>query len=532
MTLLPSIPDLFTSAVTAQPNRIAIAGTDLTYAVLDRQTAALAHALAERGVRRGERVAVWLSKSPEYVLTIFAALRAGAAYVPLDAGQPVARVATILADAEPSALVTSRSLLRQLAALPASVRSVWLVGEAVEPGWSGSVPELSFEEARAGGGRARAAAPVALTDLAAILYTSGSTGTPKGVMITHLNLANFIGWATREMGLGTRDVVANHASFNFDLSTFDLFAATSAGACLWIVPDQDTGNVITLARGIAEHRVSVWYSVPSVLTLMLDAGVLTQDVLVSMRCLLFAGEVFPIKHLRRLRELLPRRARLYNLYGPTETNVCTYYRVDQIDPARQQPVPIGRPITGARVWVVDPDDRPVAAGECGELVVEGVCVTPGYFRRTDDRNSDNHARHRHATGDLVSYEGDDLVYRGRSDRMIKVRGFRVELGEIEAALMRHPGIREAAALAVGPDPDGGQRLIAFCSFEHASDALPLLEVKRHCSAYLPRYMIPHSVVCLAALPRNANGKIDHRALRELAEGMSPGPHAIQPGEIQ
>ncbi len=498
MAVLTPVHELLRASAARVPDKIALVGTDITYRALDTRARALASSFIAHGVAAGDRVVVWLPKSPEYVISIFAALEAGAAYVPVDATQPVARVAAILRDSEPKALVTTAAMLGSVE-LPPSVGQVWVVGDAAPP-------QLAFDSAVHAipeHGRRH----VELSHLAAILYTSGSTGTPKGVMISHENLANFIAWARSEMDLRESDVFSNHASFNFDLSTFDLFGAMAVGASLWVVPDASARNPAALVRGIASHGVTVWYSVPSVLTLLLESGQLTTDVLAPMRHVLFAGEVFPIKQLRRVKELLPAGARLYNLYGPTETNVCTFHRVDEIDPARPGPVPIGRPITGARVLVVDDRGQALPPGELGELVVEGPCVTPGYFRRPHDPNTENHRRNRHATGDIVGYEGQDLVYRGRKDRMVKVGGFRVELGEIEAALLRHEAVGEAAVLAM--DGDAGTRLVAFCS----PGELTLLELKTHCGSLLPRYMIPHSLVRMPSLPKNPNGKIDYVQLK-------------------
>jgi amino acid adenylation domain-containing protein len=497
------------------PDKTALAGTEISYRVLETRARALAQSFVSRRVAAGDRVVVWLPKSPAYVISIFGALHAGAAYVPLDATQPVARVRAILNDCEPTALVTTPALLRAVEQLPASVAAVWVVGEGADPA-SVDRPLVAFDAAVATHSE-HARRTVELPDLAAILYTSGSTGTPKGVMISHLNLANFIAWAREEMDLRETDVFSNHASFNFDLSTFDLFGAVAVGASLWVIPDASARNAAALAAGLASHRVTVWYSVPSVLALLLESGQLAREKLAPIRYLLFAGEVFPIKQLRRLRELLPARAQLYNLYGPTETNVCTFYRVDTLDRARSVPVPIGRPITGARVRVVDAAGETVPDGELGELIVEGPCVTPGYFRRPHDPNAENHRANRHATGDVVGYEGGDLVYRGRKDRMVKLGGFRVELGEIEAALLRHPSIEEAGVVTL--DGDSGTRLIAFCSPGSADAGPGLLEIKTHCGGLLPRYMIPHALVRMPALPKNANGKIDYLQLRVAARDL-------------
>ncbi len=231
----------------------------------------------------------------------------------------------------------------------------------------------------------------------------------------------------------------------------ELFAA---GASVVLVPEDEARSPAALAALIERERISVWYSVPSILQLLVASGVLARTDASSLRYVLFAGEVFPVKHLRRLRELLPHPA-FYNLYGPTETNVCTSYRVGELDPGRTRPVPIGRPLPGASGRLVDPEGRPVPPGEVGELVIEGDCVTPGYWKVEGDRNAENHRRGAHATGDLVGIEDGEFVYHGRIDHMLKVRGYRVEPGEIEAVLEAHPAIDRVAV-----DSDGEIRLVA------------------------------------------------------------------------
>ena len=264
--------------------------------------------------------------------------------------------------------------------------------------------------------------------------------------ISHLNLANFIAWAREEMELRETDVFSNHASFNFDLSTFDLFGAV-ARRCVAVgrSPMAARATPRRSRDGLARHRVTVWYSVPSVLALLLDSGQVTREMLAPIRYLLFAGEVFPIKQLRRLQELLPGgRAALQPLRARPRRTCARSTASTRIDPARQVPVPIGR--SDHRCARSRSSTRSVRRpeGELGELIVEGPCVTPGYFRRPQDPNAENHRHNRHATGDIVGYESGELVYRGRKDRMVKLGGFRVELGEIEAALLRHPSVEEAA----------------------------------------------------------------------------------------
>ncbi|MEV0124263.1 amino acid adenylation domain-containing protein [Streptomyces sp. NPDC050703] len=502
----------------AELARTALTGDDpVPYAELTRRVDALAGRLGQVTAGPGERVAVWLGKGTRYVTAVLAALEAGCVYVPLDGAQPAGRVTTILGDAAPTVLFTDHGRLGRLAGaeLPASLRTVVLTDPADGPGdpvrvpatvavhsWSAFTADAPDRPA----GRGRTP-----DDLAALLYTSGSTGTPKGVKISHRNLANFVGWALEEFEVGPDDVFANHASFNFDLSTFDLFTALAARATLWVVPDAAAKDVSALAAGIRGHGVTVWYSVPSILHLLTASGALTPAETRSLRYVLFAGEVFPIGQLRALRGVLPPDTALYNLYGPTETNVCTYHRATPADLEREHPLPIGTPIKGAHVRVEDEHGDAVdAPGDPGELVVSGECVTPGYWGREHEPAAADHRSGRHRTGDLVTVEEGRLVYRGRKDRMVKLSGYRVELGEVEAAVLRHPAVADAAVITA---ETGGRTGIAVYYVPREGAKPPnLLQLKQHCKALLPPYMLPHSATRLARLPRNANGKTDYRAL--------------------
>lgn len=504
-----------------QAPRTALAGPDpVTYGELSDRAGAVAAGLAALGAAPGDRVAIWMDKQTAYVEALLGALRAGCVYVPLDGGQPAGRVETIVGDAEPVALFTDRRHLAALGglSLPPSVRAVVVAGDGPPvPGTPGAPEIRTFADFTRSAGPAPHAAERDPSALAAILYTSGSTGVPKGVKISHRNLANFIGWARGELDVGPEDVFANHASFNFDLSTFDLFTAFSAGASVWIVSDAQARDVTALAEGIRAYGVTVWYSVPSILTLLTRAGVMSRDVCRSLRYVLFAGEPFPVPHLRELAARLSPATALYNLYGPTETNVCTFHRVRPQDLHGDAPLPIGGPITGARLIVVDDEGREVTGqGARGELVVQGDCVTPGYWRREAEPMAEQHRAGLHPTGDVVSVEPTGLVYRGRKDRMVKLNGFRLELGEVEAAALRHPDLADTAAVVTGQG--SGARLVLFYTLRPGARRPGTVALKRHCARHLPTYMVPHAATCLEEMPRNANGKTDYRRLTEDAAG--------------
>jgi amino acid adenylation domain-containing protein len=515
-------------------NRPAFLGPDaMDYAALYRQVRHYASRFAGARLGRGERVAIWAPKSGAFVTAIYAAMELGGVYAPLDGAQPVERARKILAGAEPAVLVTDRERYATLnGALPPSVRLVLLLdgGERDLPAAPEGV-ELDAAEPlnRELVGDFVPPEPMSVgpDDIAAILFTSGSTGMPKGVQISYRNLHAFIGWAVAEFQLTQDDVLTNHAGFHFDLSTFDLFAASAAGAAVWIIREGEQRDVGALADGIRRHGVTTIYCVPSLLTMIASSKALTPEITASLKRVLFAGEVFPIKHLRALAGQLPAECALYNLYGPTETNVCTFHRVRPEDLESTRPVALGLPLPGQEALLLDENGDPIEEeGEIGELVMAGGCVTPGYFNRFDPANHDNHGIGRHATGDLVTREGGLLYYCGRKDRMLKINGNRVELGEIEAALSSMSAIHEAAVIAVIGET--AQTLIAFFS-SRAGDARPgVLEIKRHCSKLLPRYMIPNVIRGMDSLPKNSNGKIDYLALRHTAEAAVAVPAAPQP----
>lgn len=504
----------FIQAAQRFPERIAVVEPNagqLNYRELDKLSDSFRDYLIASGVRQGDRVGLYLRKSIDAVAAIYGILKAGCAYVPVDFSAPPSRNAYIMHNCLVKVLLTERrfedKLREELARL-------------------GAEPILCCIE-QAGGGlgltdvMAKLSPTAASTvipdvdDLAYILYTSGSTGKPKGVMLSHRNAVSFVDWCSEVFEPTETDRFSSHAPFHFDLSILDLHVSLKHGAALVLVPEDVGKEPLKLAPLIAEQQISCWYSAPSILGLLAQFGQLANFDYSHLRLVLFAGEVFPVKHLRALTEQWPR-PRYFNLYGPTETNVCTYYEVNlPIPEDRTIPFPIGEVCSHLQGIVVDSDDRIVPSGESGELCISGSGVMQGYWDLAEQTAraflSYDDKRWYH-TGDIVVETAPGCyLYQGRRDRMVKRRGYRVELGEIEAGLYKHPDIKEAAVLAQA-DEEAGIKIKAFVS-HHGETRPSIIAMKRFCTENLPLYMIPDEFVWLPELPKTSTDKIDYQALK-------------------
>jgi len=477
----------------------------MSYLELDRQVTDCAAKMAEWKIGPGDVVAILLPKSFAAVTIILATLRRGAAYLPMDASAPPARTTYVLATAKPKLLVAARPT----AELPPE----WQPAPA-DNRWGHSACTFFLPNP------AHNSATRKANDLAYILFTSGSTGQPKGVTISGAAALAFVNWAGKTFAVKPEDVVSSIAPFHFDLSVFDLFTTLTRGACLLLLPDRTTRNPRLLTKLLAENRTSIIYATPSLFRLLFDHGKPGEHDLTAIRQILYAGEAYPVAELAKLILLLPNTS-VANLYGPTETNVVTYHELtDKPDPEASFAIPIGRACPYARLLIWQ--DGPVnpEAGMEGELLVAGASLTSGYLNETANRTAfimlegDRFYR----TGDLVSVdEEENLVFRGRTDRMVKRRGYRVEPAESEAALVTHPALVRVATVAAEAK-DGGVRLVAYYELTPGAEQPTGLELAVYCRERLPAYLVPDAFRKINTIPLTTNQKTDYLTLKNLADG--------------
>jgi amino acid adenylation domain-containing protein len=510
------LTDYLQASATRYPDRLAAIdpdGTALTYRELNERASRIAGFLADQGVSAGDRVGLALPKSTAALTAVFGIMKAGAVYVPVDWTGPAERIRTILKDCQVRALFLDSSRPE----LADAAETVICLGK--DQNESSSPLKFSWDVVLQHAPQTTDGAMRKPDDLAYILYTSGSTGIPKGVMLTHRNAMSYVDWCSEVFVPSENDRFSSHAPFHFDLSILDIYVPIKHGASVHLIPDELGKSPKDLARFIANRQLTVWYSTPASLGLLAEFGQLNQHDYSQLRLVLFAGEVFPVKQLRRLVAHWSRPS-YYNLYGPTETNVCTFARVPTpIPEERTEPYPIGWPCSHCAALVVNSDGTPALAGEEGLLYISGPSVFSGYWNRPSESLATFLERDEtrwYNTGDVVRQDGNNgFVYVGRRDRMVKRRGYRIELNEIESCLYRHPAIKGAAVVSM-PNAESGVRIVSYLAT--AGNLRPsIVEMKSFCNDHLPSYMNPDVFVFVDSLPRTSTNKVDYQSLiRTLA----------------
>lgn len=495
-----TLATLFADRVARTPDAIALieGATDLRYGQLDAMVGGLAAQLQDRGVGPGDIVGICMERSTRMVAALLATMRLGAAYMPLDPSNPADRLRHIMTDSAARFVLTTQDLATR----------------------------YGFANPIIAKGDGRHATPVVAAvpaKIAYIIYTSGSTGKPKGVMGTHLATINRLAWMWREFPFSASDVMCQKTALSFVDSVWEIFGPLLAGVPQVIIANDKVRDPAAFLALLAKHQVTRLLVVPSLLTSILDAGIDLAAVVPSLRLLFTSGERIPTGLAKRMLGTAPEVG-LINLYGSSE--VAADVTCEVVKGFDTKEVPIGRAIDNARIYVLDAARELMPPGEAGELYVGGDVLAAGYLHRPDltaerfvaDPFVQRPGALMFATGDRVQYLPDGrLMYLGRADHQIKIRGARVELGEVEAVLGAMPGVAEAVAVA-RPDADGDLVLLAFVTLRQGLSADPGA-LRAGMAQSLPDYMVPSRIAILDQMPLNPNGKTDRLALSQPKAGM-------------
>jgi amino acid adenylation domain-containing protein len=522
--VLPFLHSGFLRSAERVPERLAlkVQGRNWTYAALFLQARRLAATIQKQAPDACPLVAVFADRSVTAFAGILGALMAGRGYVPLNPNFPVAKTRQMLRRSGSQVLIADAAAVSHIPAVvdgllpPLTV----VVPETSDASWTAAQCPAHNVVAATALEAAESWRPAAQRsgDIAYLLFTSGSTGAPKGVMVTHWNATHFVHSAVARYQITADDRLSQLFDTTFDLSVFDMFVAWQQGAAVCCPPRESLWNPATFVR---EEQLTVWFSVPSTAMLMNRLGALKPGTFPSLRWSLFCGERLSAETANAWASAAPLSL-LENLYGPTELTVaCTAYRWD---PSRSFAeceggiVPIGHPLPGMYAVVVDEQLNEVAPGQPGELLVTGPQRTPGYWQDSSATEKalahvEGWAERFYRTGDRVCRprNGEPLRFLGRVDHQIKVRGYRVELGEVESALRQVPGVQAAAALGWPATPAG---VLGIAAFVTGDDIEPGL-IRSTVETQLQAYAVPQTIHVLPTLPLNANGKVDRHALAAL-----------------
>jgi amino acid adenylation domain-containing protein len=492
------LPDAFARRAVESPNAPALllGNKTVTYRQLEDRSNRLARYLHMRGTKPGDLVGVCLKRSADMVAAVLAVTKVGAAYVPLDPAYPKDRLAFMLDDTKAALVLTQWSLVDRLPADPARTVNLDRI-EAELADLSGTpVPRTHTSDA-----------------VAYVIYTSGSTGKPKGVVVRHCAAVNTLDWVNRTFSVGPRDRLLFVTSLSFDLSVYDIFGVLGAGGSLRVADEHELKDPSRLVEILRSEPITMWDSAPAALQQLVpffDLGPTSPN----LKLVLLSGDWIPVTLPDQIRDEFPE-ARVIALGGATEAAIWSnWFPVEIVDPSWPS-IPYGKPIRNARYHILEADLQPTPVGVPGELHIGGVCLADGYLNRPDltaERFIPDPFRpgeRLYKTGDLARYLPDgNIEFLGRIDHQVKVRGFRVEMGEIEAALAQHPAVREAV-IKPFRDDTGNVNLAAYVVCKSPVESA---ELGKHLRTGLPDYMVPAAFVFLESLPITANGKVDRAAL--------------------
>jgi len=497
------------------PDRIAFKQLDntITYTQLRDQAYQLANELVKLGVSKGDRVGIYMNRSFESAVSVYGVLFAGAAYVPIDTNLPTSGVLDVVNDCDLQVLISKKQFKKQVAAITAEVSSLKIViGLDQDP--SDQVKAISWDAINA-----EAATPphieISEEDIAYIIYTSGTTGKPKGIVHTHYSGYSYAKLSAELYDLSHTDILGNHSHLHYDISTMGYLTMPYVGGCTIIVPEAHTKFPVSLGQMIEAEGMTVWYSVPLALIQLLSSEALVGKEMDQLRWVLFGGEIFATKYFKELFKLLPN-ATFSNVYGPAEVNQCTFYNFDK-DTILTDDIPLGEAWPETRIDLIDRVSE--GKDEVGELVVASSTRMWGYWNKehlTTDKtiqikDPNSHLQTYYKTGDLVKLTVDgELIFVGRKDRQIKLRGYRVELNGIESILLSNQAIAETAVYAI-KHGDANQ---IYANIVLTSEPIDEGELNKYLAGYLPSYAIPQHYRFVDSIPRTGAGKVNYKLLAQ------------------
>lgn len=491
---------------------------ELSYTEMATKTSQLASFLTTSGVKKGDRVGVYLERSIETVLSIYGIMKAGGVFVPLDPSAPQSRILYLLNDCNIEYLITSKIQQKKVTNFLnneqplISVIGIDTESDIASTNWN-TIFNIKLDSYR----------PVKIldTDLAYIMYTSGSTGAPKGIMHTHKSGLSYARLSSQLYSVTDTDKFANHSPLHFDISTFGYFTIPYSGGSTVILKDSYIVFPASLANLLEKERISIWYSVPLALIQLLEKGDLEGKDFSNLRWVLFAGEVFITKHLQELVKTWSN-ANFSNIYGPAETNQCTYYHFDNKKPV-EDPLPLGSIWDETEYLIFDTNKNKAAINVLGELYVHSSTMMKGYWNNTaltersfytDPESNKTYFK----TGDLVKQKTNERLYfYGRNDFQVKIRGYRVEINEVESLIANHPEVGEAAVFTINKQDLTKELAVAVLTKKESNiDKISLLN---YCKSKLPHYSVPQKLFFVENFPRTSSGKINRKELKNKLEPL-------------
>lgn len=518
--MITALSHMIVSAAKAHPEREAFRyGTyALNYGELNYKTDQLSKHLISKGVKKGDRVGVYLFRSIETAIAIYGIMKSGAAFVPIDPALPIDRITFLLNDCGIEHVVTNPNLgkkHRKILEHETPLKSI--IGAVLET----RIPIISWEEVFKISLEDYREVVLSENDLAYVMYTSGSTGFPKGIMHTHKSGLSYARLSVNLFNIQKEDRLASHAPLHFDISTLGYLSGPFAAATTVIISEAHTKMATSLAELIDKEKITIWYSVPLALVQLLQSNTVQEKDLSALRLVLFGGEVFPNKYLNQLMSLCPKVG-YHNIYGPAEVNQCTSFEL-KMPPAEREVVPIGKVWEETEYRILDQTRHSTSNLHSGELAISSSTMMLGYWNNKAlteksiyrEKSADGEKLF-FKTGDMVKEnENGDLIFLGRNDRQVKVRGYRIEIDEIEAAILKHKDVLESAVVVIDKS-ESEKEIMAAVILNNDNDVeIEVKDILAHCRSLLPVYAVPQSIELMHDFPRTGSGKIDRNEIVKI-----------------